>query len=236
MERCKDLSADEILELKILEPAMGSAAFLVETTNQLADLYLERKQAEVGRVIPQEDIILEKQKVRSYIADRNCFGVDLNPTAVELGAISLWLNGLHKGKFSPWFGDQLHAGNSLIGARRAVYPVSQLKGKGADLWLKHPPKEIGWKEEHPENTVYQWLLPAEDMAAFEKDKSISAFAGEHQERIKAWRKAGFYKPLEQHEINLVQRLTKVADELFEIVASELARTRDAANDEITPVA
>ena len=233
IERCKDNSADELLDLKILEPAMGSAAFLVETTNQLADLYLERKQAEVGRVIPQEDIILEKQKVRSFIADRNCFGVDLNATAVELGAISLWLNGLHKGEFSPWFGDQLHAGNSLIGARRAVYPLSQLKGKSADLWLKHPPKEIGWKEERPENTVYQWLLPADDMAAFEKDKSISAFAGEHQDRIKAWRKAGFYKPLEQHEINLVQRLTKVADELFEIVASELARTRDAANDEIT---
>lgn len=233
MERCKDLTAHEILELKILEPAMGSAAFLVETTNQLADLYLERKQAEVGRVIPQEEIILEKQKVRSYIADRNCFGVDLNPTAVELGAISLWLNGLHKGEFSPWFGDQLHAGNSLIGARRAVYPFSQLKGKGADLWLKYPPREIGWKEERPKNTVYQWLLPADDMAAFEKDKSISAFSGAHQERIKVWRNTGFYKPLEQHEINLVQRLTKVADELFEIVASELARTRDAANDEIT---
>ena len=233
MERCKDLSADEILDLKILEPAMGSAAFLVETTNQLADLYLERKQADVGRVIPQEDIILEKQKVRSYIADRNCFGVDLNPTAVELGAISLWLNGLHKGEFSPWFGDQLHAGNSLVGARRAVYPVSQLKGRGADLWLKHPPKEIGWKEKRPENTVYQWLLPAEDMIRFESDNSINAFARNFQDQIKTWRRAGFYKPLEQHEINLVQRLTKVADELFEIVASELARTRDAANDEIT---
>ena len=233
MERCKNLTADEILELKILEPAMGSAAFLVETTNQLADLYLERKQIEVGQVIPQEEILLEKQKVRSYIADRNCFGVDLNPTAVELGAISLWLNGLHKGDFSPWFGDQLHAGNSLIGARRAVYPASQLRGRTADLWFKNPPKEIGWKEERPDNTVYQWLLPAEDMAAFEKDKSIKEFAGNHQARIKAWRAGGFFKPLELHEINLVKRLTNVADELFEIVASEIARTREAANDEIT---
>ena len=233
MERCKDLAADEILELKILEPAMGSAAFLVETTNQLSDLYLERKQVEVGQVIPQEEILLEKQKVRSYIADRNCFGVDLNPTAVELGAISLWLNGLHKGDFSPWFGDQLHAGNSLIGARRAVYPASQLRGSTADLWFKNPPKEIGWKEARPENTVYQWLLPAEDMAAFEKDKSIKEFAGDHQARIKAWRAGGFFKPLESHEINLVQRLTKVADDLFEIVAAEIARTRDAGNDEIT---
>jgi hypothetical protein len=233
MERCKDLAADEILELKILEPAMGSAAFLVETTNQLTDLYLARKQVEVGRVIPQEEILLEKQKVRSYIADRNCFGVDLNPTAVELGAISLWLNGLHKGEFSPWFGDQLHAGNSLIGARRAVYPTTQLKGATADLWFKNPPKEIGWKEERPENTVYQWLLPAGDMAAFEKDKTIKEFAGDHQARIKAWRAGGFFKPLESHEINLVKRLTNVADELFDIVASEIARTRDAANDEIT---
>ena len=233
MERCKDLSADEILELKILEPAMGSAAFLVETTNQLADLYLERKQVEVGRVIPQEDIILEKQKVRSYIADRNCFGVDLNPIAVELGAISLWLNGLHKGEFSPWFGDQLHAGNSLIGARRALYPSSQLKGKTADLWYKNAPKELGWKEPRSEGEVYQWLLPAEDMAAFEKDKSINEFAGEHQARIKAWRAGGFFKPLQPHEINLVQRLTKVADELFNIVAEELAQTRNLANDEIT---
>ena len=233
MERCKDLAADEILELKILEPAMGSAAFLVETTNQLTDLYLERKQVEVGHVIPQEEILLEKQKVRSYIADRNCFGVDLNPTAVELGAISLWLNGLHKGEFSPWFGDQLHAGNSLIGARRAVYPASQLRGPTADLWFKNPPKEIGWKEERPDNTVYQWLLPAGDMAAFEKDKTIKEFAGDHQARIKAWRAGGFFKPLESHEINLVQRLTKVADDLFEIVAAEIARTRDAGNDEIT---
>ncbi|MDA8678400.1 N-6 DNA methylase [Luminiphilus sp.] len=233
MERCKDLSADELLDLKILEPAMGSAAFLVETTNQLADLYLERKQREVGRTIPQGNIVIEKQRVRSYIADRNCFGVDLNPTAVELGAISLWLNGLHKGDFSPWFGDQLHAGNSLIGARRAVYSPSQLKGKTADLWFNHPPTELGWKEERQEDAVFQWLLPAKDMAAFEKDKSIKAFAGEHQERIKKWRAGGFFKPLEAHEISLVKRLSTAADVLFNIVADELARTRDAANDEIT---
>jgi hypothetical protein len=232
IERCKDLSADELLELKILEPAMGSAAFLVETTNQLADLYLERKQKEFGKTIPQEDIMLEKQKVRSFIADRNCFGVDLNPTAVELGAISLWLNGLHKGEFSPWFGDQLHAGNSLIGARRAVYPSHRLKGRGSDLWFKHPPKEIGWKVERPEDSVYQWLLPAEDMAAFDKDKSIKEFAGNHQEKIKAWRAGGFFKSLDAHEISLVKRLTKVADELFENVAMELKNTRDLANDEI----
>jgi hypothetical protein len=234
MGRCKDLTADQLLELKILEPAMGSAAFLVETTNQLADLYLERKQKEMGRTIPQEDIILEKQRVRAYIADRNCFGVDLNPIAVELGAISLWLNSLHGSEFSPWFGDQLHAGNSLIGARRAAYAPSLLGAKAqSDLWFNWKPEEIGWRNRLPDGQVWQWLLPAKDMANFDKDKSIAPFAKSAQDRIKAWRKGGFFAKLEPHEIKLVQKLSRIAEALFGQVAEDLAKTRAAADDEIT---
>ncbi|MEO3480687.1 N-6 DNA methylase [Phaeobacter sp. CAU 1743] len=234
MERCRDLTADELLDLKILEPAMGSAAFLVETTNQLADLYLERKQKETGQTIPQDRIVVEKQRVRAYIADRNCFGVDLNPIAVELGAISLWLNSLHASDFSPWFGDQLHAGNSLIGARRAAYAPSLLNAKSQkDLWLTAKPDEIGWRKRLPENHVWQWLLPAKDMANFDKDKSIAPFAGDAQDWIKAWRKDGFFKKLEPHEVKLVQKLSRVAEALFDQVAEDLAKTRTAANDAIT---
>lgn len=234
MERCRDLEADQLLELKILEPAMGSAAFLVETTNQLADLYLERKQKETGRTIPQEDIVLEKQRVRAYIADRNCFGVDLNPIAVELGAISLWLNSLHGSEFSPWFGDQLHAGNSLIGARRAAYAPALLGAKAqGDLWLNVKPEEIGWCNRLPDGHVWQWLLPAKDMANFDKDKSIAPFANDAQGQIKDWRKGGFFKKLEPHEVKLVQKLSRIAEALFDQVAEDLAKTRTAANDEIT---
>lgn len=232
MERCRDLTADELLGLKILEPAMGSAAFLVETTNQLADLYLERKQKELGRTIPQEDIVLEKQRVRAYIADRNCFGVDLNPIAVELGAISLWLNSLHGSDFSPWFGDQLHAGNSLIGARRAAYAPSLLGAKG-DLWFNQKPDEIGWRNRLPVGHVWQWLLPAKDMSNFDKDKSIAPFAKSAQDQTKAWRKDGFFKKLASHEIKLAQKLSRVAEALFDQVAEDLTATRAAANDEIT---
>lgn len=234
MERCKDLKADELLDLKILEPAMGSAAFLVETTNQLADLYLERKQKETGQVIPQEQILLEKQKVRAFIADRNCFGVDLNPIATELGAISMWLNSLHPGDFSPWFGDQLHAGNSLIGARRASYAPALLSArKQADLWYSHKPEELGWKRRLPEGHVWQFLLPAKDMARFDSDKSIREFAGEAQEAIKEWRKGGFFKKLENHEIKHLQHLSKVVEQLFDAVAADLKKSREASNDAIT---
>lgn len=234
MERCRDMPADEILELKILEPAMGSAAFLVETTNQLADLYLEQKQKETGVTIPQEDIVVEKQKVRAFISDRNCFGVDLNPVAVELGAISLWLNSLHDSDFSPWFGDQLHAGNSLIGARRASYAPNLLTAKTkGDLWFNVPPKEIGWKGERPEGHIWQFLLPAKDMSKFDTDKSISEFAGDAQQKIKDWRKGGFFEKLQPHELKLLQKLSKVTDQLFETVAVDLAKSRVESNDAIT---
>ena len=234
MERCQDLTADQLLELKILEPAMGSAAFLVETVNQLADLYIERAQKETGRTIPQDQIVIEKQRIRAYIADRNCFGVDLNPIAVELGAISLWLNSLHDGDFSPWFGDQLHAGNSLVGARRAAYGPALLSARAQkDLWLARKPEEIGWRNRLPDGHVWQWLLPAKDMANFDKHKSIAPFANDAQDRIKAWRKGGFFKKLEPHEVSLVQKLSRIAEVLFDEVAEKLAESRADANDQIT---
>jgi hypothetical protein len=130
--------ADDILTLTVCEPAMGSAAFLNEAVNQLADAYLERKQAEFRRRIPHDDYPRELQKVRMVLADRNVFGVDLNPVAVELTEVWLWLNAIY-GEVDeqerplparvPWFGYQVFAGNSLIGARAQVYkPGSLLRG------------------------------------------------------------------------------------------------------------
>jgi rhodanese-related sulfurtransferase len=51
-ELLKGKTADEILRLTICEPAMGSAAFINEAVNQLAEAYLERKQAELKKRIP----------------------------------------------------------------------------------------------------------------------------------------------------------------------------------------
>ena len=48
-------TADDILSLTVVEPAMGSAAFLNEAVNQLAEAYLERKQQELGQRIPHEN-------------------------------------------------------------------------------------------------------------------------------------------------------------------------------------
>ena len=87
-----DMPAVRILDLTVCEPAMGSAAFLNEAVNQLAERYLERRQREMGKRIPHAEYADELQRVRHYIADRNVYGVDLNPVAVELAEVSLWLN------------------------------------------------------------------------------------------------------------------------------------------------
>jgi hypothetical protein len=92
-------TADEILHLTIMEPAMGSAAFLNEAITQLAEAYLDRKQKETGKEVSHEKRSEELQRIKTYIADRNVYGIDLNPIAVELAEVSLWLNTIFGGGY-----------------------------------------------------------------------------------------------------------------------------------------
>ena len=149
-ERIPDeMPARAILDLTICEPAMGSAAFLNEAVNQLAERYLDRRQRELGERIPHADYADELQRVRHYLADRNVFGVDLNPVAVELAELSLWLNSIHRDGHVPWFGFQLVEGNSLIGARRQVYPAARLRpARKADLWYSEAPERHTLSRDH----------------------------------------------------------------------------------------
>ena len=139
-----DLPADRILDLTVCEPATGSAAFLNEAVNQLAEKYLERRQRELGRRIAHADYADALQQVKLYIADRNVYGVDLNPVARELAEVSLWLNCIHRGGRVPWFGYQLVCGNSLVGARRQVFPAAALgrKNRKPDLWFNRAPERV----------------------------------------------------------------------------------------------
>jgi hypothetical protein len=103
-ERLKDLTpdrADAILTLTLCEPAMGSAAFINEATRQLAHAYLKLKQQQTGQTLAPDRYEDEHRRVRHWIATRNVYGVDLNPTAVELGALSLWLGSMHRLRVSP---------------------------------------------------------------------------------------------------------------------------------------
>ncbi len=232
-------SAAEILELKLLEMAMGSAAYLNELVSQLAQAYLERRQQETGKTIPHECYHTELQKVKMRLADQNVFGVDLNPVAVELAEVSLWLNSIfapEQGRaFVPWFSQQLVNGNSLIGARRQIYRVSQLptgtgrKEKPTRLWHEHAPEELAWDAALPADGIFHFLLPDPGMAAY-SDKVIKELEPEAIERGKRWNKAFVGEAFTETQIDHLLRLSQLVDGLWKEWAREMKALRQRTTD------
>ncbi len=224
----ENMRASRILDLTICEPAMGSAAFLNEAVNQLAEKYLDRRQRERDKRIPQADYADELQKVKHYIADRNVFGVDLNPVAKELAEVSLWLNCIHENGHVPWFGYQLMTGNSLIGARCQVYPPERLtKQKRATLWFNEAPKRV-LPGTRPDEAVYHFLLPDTGMANY-RNKAVKQYEGENIKRIADWRKA-FCQPFSAEEVAELQALSARVDELWALHTEQLAQDRRETED------
>lgn len=128
-------SPAELLDLKICDPAMGSGAFLVQACRWLADRLVEAwSLAEAnGNVVSVDgDVLdlLETQEplprdmdariiiARRLIAERCLYGVDLNPLAVELAKLSIWLVTLAKGRPFGFLDHSLRCGDSLLGIHR----------------------------------------------------------------------------------------------------------------------
>ena len=226
-ELLKDRTADDILKLTVCEPAMGSAAFLNEAVNQLAEEYLRKKQQELGQSVSHDDYKKELQRVKMFIADRNVFGVDLNPVATELAEVSIWLNTIYKGAHVPWFGLQLRDGNSLVGARRSVYLSSRLKSS-KEFYQDTPPKRIKPKEKREQNTVYHFLLPDPNMANY-KDKVVKEMEEENLGRIKNWQKSQ-KKPFSKRDIIQLEQLSTEIDRFWKLHADTLTRIREETED------
>ncbi|WP_273975205.1 Eco57I restriction-modification methylase domain-containing protein [Vibrio parahaemolyticus] len=219
--------ADKILTLKVCEPAMGSAAFLNEAINQLAEKYLELKQIACDTRISQEDYPKELLRVKMRLADNNIFGVDLNPIAGELAQVSLWLNAISDEGFVPRFGLQLHTGNSLIGARRQAHAPGYLTqtSKTSQNWLNTPPKEAhSLADKH----IWHFLLPDAGMADY-KDRVVCAMKPDEIRSIKDWRRA-FNVKFTQADIEKLGELSQKIDEKWKSVASLLATLRSQLTD------
>jgi hypothetical protein len=128
-------SPSELLELKICDPAMGSGAFLVQACRWLADRLVEAwSQAEgSGKTVSADGEVLDAPYsqeplphatearaviARRLIAERCLYGVDLNPLAVELAKLSIWLVTLAKGRPFGFLDHNLRCGDSLLGIHR----------------------------------------------------------------------------------------------------------------------
>ncbi len=97
---------DALLRLRVLDPAMGSGHFLVGAAEFLAQAIATD---------PSYDGDLSLADLRRLVAERCLYGVDLNPLAVELARLSLWLVTAREGEPLTFLGN-LRVGDSLVGA------------------------------------------------------------------------------------------------------------------------
>ena len=110
---------DQILDLKVCDPAMGSGAFLVAVCRLLADLLVRAWHAHnlVPKDIPPDED--ETLHARRIVAQRCLYGVDKNPMAVDLAKLSLWLATLAKDHPFTFLDHALKCGDSLVGLTKA---------------------------------------------------------------------------------------------------------------------
>jgi hypothetical protein len=110
-----DACADDILTLRVIDPAMGSGAFLVAACRCLSHAY-ERALVNEGRCAETDVDADMRANIRRTVAARCLAGVDANPVAVQLARLSLWLTTLARDKPLSFLDHRLRAGDSLIGA------------------------------------------------------------------------------------------------------------------------
>ena len=108
-----DRAADALLELTIVDPACGSGHFLLAAARRLAD-HVARIRA--GGTPTPDDY----QRALRDVVRRCIYGVDMNPLAVELCKVSLWMESIDPGLPLTFLESHIRCGNSLIGTSRAL--------------------------------------------------------------------------------------------------------------------
>ena len=118
---------EQILDLKICDPAMGSGAFLVETCRQLADALIDAWGAHgtMPAIPPDEDEVIY---ARRLIAQKCLYGIDRNPMAVDLAKVSLWLSTLARDHPLTFVDHAFRHGDSLVGLTRRQIEALNWKG------------------------------------------------------------------------------------------------------------
>ncbi|WP_410210820.1 DNA methyltransferase [Aquirhabdus sp.] len=215
----------EILSLKVCDPAMGSGAFLVQATRYLAERLVdawERISAEqpdailtMPFAIPSkgeatENLMPESREerivfARRYVAERCIYGVDMNRLAVEMAKLSLWLTTLSTDRPFTFVDHALKHGNSLIGLtpeQIREFTWKPITNDFGPLFESHPEHEIVEVERHRE-AIHN--IPDHDFVSKEKENRLAEDALD-KVRLKAILGiAAFFdgKNTKQREANLI---------------------------------
>lgn len=164
---------EQILDLKVCDPAMGSGAFLVEACRQLAEALVEAWTLHdcMPTIPPDEEPILH---ARRLVAQRCLYGVDKNPFAVNLAKLSLWLVTLARDHAFTFLDHALKHGDSLVGLTREQI--------GAFHW--DPPKQ-----DYSDLPLFANVTTAITKADGWRKRIQLLDDGAYDERREAWREA-----------------------------------------------
>ena len=177
------------------------------------------------RTIDPEQYAAELQKVKAYLALHQVYGVDLNATAVEFAEISLWLATMGEGLSAPWFGLHLRRGNSLVGARRSVLPMTSDEREGLAAGHSRGQAAQWTAARICMARVHHFLVPTDGWGSTVDAKEAKELAPEALERVKDWRKALRPKP-KKIQIGELSALARRADTLWQLALRRLQIAED----------
>ncbi len=126
-QRDPDAASRRLFEFRVLDPAMGSAHFLADALDRMADHYasflaehslpgVRERLIALRREAEGAERAEDAQLLRRLILKRCIYGVDLSPMAVEIGRVSLWLKSFVPGMALSYLGHNLQTGDALVGA------------------------------------------------------------------------------------------------------------------------
>lgn len=189
---------DRLLDLQVLDPAMGSGHFLVEALNQITQWATEMLNSHpdhplVAEIEKDRQVVIQEQYSKGVTIDENLltadvllkrrvmkrciFGVDLNPLAVDLARLSLWLDSFAIGVPLTYIDHHIKQGDSTIGEWMACMRDPQ--AHSLDEWLPDPAKH---------GSTLARVSYSPDITVKQARASRAEYA-EYQERVRMHREA-----------------------------------------------
>ncbi|MBM4346358.1 MAG: hypothetical protein FJ100_23530, partial [Deltaproteobacteria bacterium] len=192
---------EAILALQVCDPAMGSGSFLVSALRYLTDALWESLYAHhrlqrdgdqtVARMADGQPLTHESQQkvplppdhpdldarlrvlLKRHVVERCLYGVDIDPLAVELGKLSLWVETMDRDLPFGFLDHKLRAGNSLVGGwfdRFRTYPLAAWEREGGD-------KSHGTAVHHAEGSWTKAIAKRKKAVGKENQRQLPMFGG-----------------------------------------------------------
>ncbi len=154
--------SNELLALKVCDPAVGSGAILVAACRYLADRVIRAWNAEgdprvsdVATAADDPNRLAGKLDALRLVAERCCYGVDRNPMAVEMAKLSMWLTTMAKDRPFTFLDHTIKSGDSLLG----IWDLEQLR------WLHMDPASGRGRDR-----AFDWMVGDHDALELLNDR------------------------------------------------------------------